>query len=144
MPCRGSERLRRLYAADQETRRRAEQGANAARALEHVSEAVLLVDEDGSIRFWNAGAEQLFGTEWRAAVGRSAAAVVPDYGRLVDAARRGERFVPLRIEDRPLVDPAVSTFEGGSVLPCEMPPRARFSSARADFVATASHELRTR
>jgi CHASE3 domain sensor protein len=111
------ERLRRLYAAEQETRRQAEQGANAARALEHVSEAVLLVDGDGSIRFWNAGAEQLFGIAPTAAVGRRAAIIVPEYGRLVDAATRGDRFVPLRIEDAERwVAPAVSTFEGGSVL----------------------------
>ena len=139
------ERLRRLYAAEQETRRRAEEGANAARALEHVSEAVLLVDSDGSIRFWNAGAEQLFGTAWRGAVGRSAAVVVPEYGRLVDAARRGERFVPLRIEDSDRwVDPAVSTFEGGSVLAVRDATAGYvLERARADFVATASHELRT-
>ncbi len=139
------ERLRRLYAAEQETRRRAEQGANAARALEHVSEAVLLVDGDGSIRFWNAGAEQLFGIASAAAVGRRAAIVVPDYGRLIDAVRRGDRFVPLRIEDAERwVDPAVSTFDGGSVLAVRDATAGYvLERARADFVATASHELRT-
>jgi len=139
------ERLRRLYAAEQETRREAEQGANAARALEHVSEAVLLVDGDGSIRFWNAGAEQLFGVAPTAAVGRRAAVVVPDYGRLVDAATRGDRFVPLRIEDvERWVAPAVSTFEGGSVLAVRDATAGYvLERARADFVTTASHELRT-
>jgi signal transduction histidine kinase len=139
------ERLRRLYAAEQETRREAEQGANAARALEHVSEAVLLVDGDGSIRFWNAGAEQLFGIAPTAAVGRRAAIVVPEYGRLVDAATRGDRFVPLRIEDvERWVAPAVSTFEGGSVLAVRDATAGYvLERARADFVTTASHELRT-
>jgi signal transduction histidine kinase len=139
------ERLRRLYAAEQETRRQAEQGANAARALEHVSEAVLLVDGDGSIRFWNAGAEQLFGIAPTAAVGRRAAIIVPEYGRLVDAATRGDRFVPLRIEDAERwVAPAVSTFEGGSVLAVRDATAGYvLERARADFVTTASHELRT-
>jgi signal transduction histidine kinase len=139
------ERLRRLYAAEQETRREAEQGANAARALEHVSEAVLLVDGDGSIRFWNAGAEQLFGIAPTAAVGRRAAIVVPEYGRLVDAATRGDRFVPLRIEDvERWVAPAVSAFEGGSVLAVRDATAGYvLERARADFVTTASHELRT-
>jgi signal transduction histidine kinase len=139
------ERLRRLYAAEQETRREAEQGANAARALEHVSEAVLLVDGDGSIRFWNAGAEQLFGIAPTAAVGRRAAIIVPEYGRLVDAATRGDRFVPLRIEDAERwVAPAVSTFEGGSVLAVRDATAGYvLERARADFVTTASHELRT-
>jgi signal transduction histidine kinase len=139
------ERLRRLYAAEQETRRQAEQGANAARALEHVSEAVLLVDGDGSIRFWNAGAEQLFGIAPTAAVGRRAAIIVPEYGRLVDAATRGDRFVPLRIEDvERWVAPAVSAFEGGSVLAVRDATAGYvLERARADFVTTASHELRT-
>src|SRR5439155_10179047 len=43
------ERLRRLYASEEEARLRAEQGANAARALAHVSDAVLLVDDIGAI-----------------------------------------------------------------------------------------------
>jgi len=139
------ERLRRLYAAEQETRREAEQGANAARALEHVSEAVLLVDGDGSIRFWNAGAEQLFGVAPTTAVGRRAAVVVPEYDRLVDAAARGDRFVPLRIEDvERWVAPALSTFEGGSVLAVRDATAGYvLERARADFVTTASHELRT-
>src|ERR1700704_1735853 len=77
------ERLRRLYASEEDARLRAEQGANAARALDHVSDAVLRVDDAGEIRFWNGAGEQLFGISERLAVGRQAAAIVPDYDRLV-------------------------------------------------------------
>jgi two-component system phosphate regulon sensor histidine kinase PhoR len=53
--------------------------------------------------------------------------------------------VPLRIVDTDRwVDPAVSTFEGGSVLAVRDATAGYvLERARADFVATASHELRT-
>src|SRR5207245_7098491 len=91
------ERLRLLYAAEEDARLRAEQGANAARALEHVSDAVLLVDDAGEIRFWNDAGEQLFEVSKGSAVGKRAAAVVPDYDRLVDAAHKQDGFVPVQI-----------------------------------------------
>jgi len=139
------ERLRVLYAAEEDARQRAEQGANASRALEHVSDAVLLVDDDGVIRFWNEAAEQLFGVEAAAAVTRRAATIVPDYGRLVDAAERDERFVPVRIDgDEHWLSPALSVFDGGTVLAVRDATAGYvLERARTDFVATASHELRT-
>ena len=139
------ERLRRLYASEEDARLRAEQGANAARALEHVSDAVLLVDDTGAIRFWNEAGEQLFDVSERLAVGSQAAAVVPDYDRLVDAAHRQDGFVPVVIGDSERwLSPALSEFEGGSVLAVRDATEGYIlERARADFVATASHELRT-
>ena len=111
------ERLRRLYASEEEARRRAEQGANAAQALAHVSDAVFLVDDAGVIRFWNAAGGQLFGISAREAVGRPATAVVPEYAGLVEAARRGDRFAAVRIGgDERWLAPMISTFDGGTVL----------------------------
>ena len=139
------ERLRRLYASEEEARLRAEQGANAARALEHVSDAVLLVDDAGAIRFWNEAGEQLFEVSERSAVGSQAAAVVPDYDRLVEAAHRQDGFVPVLIGgSERWLSPALSVFEGGSVLAVRDATEGYIlERARADFVATASHELRT-
>ncbi len=139
------ERLRRLYASEEDARLRAEQGANAARALEHVSDAVLLVDDAGAIRFWNEAGEQLFEVTERSAVGRQAAAVVPDYDRLVEAAHRQDGFVPVLIGgSERWLSPALSVFEGGSVLAVRDATEGYIlERARADFVATASHELRT-
>ena len=113
--------------------------------LAHVSDAVLLVDDGGAIRSWNEAGEQLFGITAGLALGRRADAVVPDYERLVDAAQRQDRFVPVRIEgtERWLA-PALSTFEGGSVLAIrDATAGYQLERARTDFVATASHELRT-
>jgi two-component system phosphate regulon sensor histidine kinase PhoR len=139
------ERLRRLYASEEEARMQAEQGANAAHALAHVSDAVFLVDDEGTIRFWNAAGEQLFGIPSHAAVGKQAIAVVPDYERLVEAAQRRDRFVPVRIAgDEHWLTPALSAFEGGSVLTIgDSTAGYVLERTRADFVATASHELRT-
>jgi len=138
-------RLARLYASEEEARVRAEQGANAAHALAHVTDAVFLVDDEETIRFWNAAGEQLFGVTAADAVGRRAAAVVTDYERLVDAAHRQERFVPVRIgSDERWLAPSVSTFEGGSVLTISDSTAGYvLERTRSDFVATASHELRT-
>jgi signal transduction histidine kinase len=139
------EQLRRLYASEEAARLRAEQDANAAHALEHVSDAVFLVDDAGVIRFWNAAGEELFGIPAAKAVGRPAAAVVPEYERLLDAARRSERFVPVPVdEDERWLSPALVTFEGGSVLTVSDATAGYvLERTRADFVATASHELRT-
>jgi signal transduction histidine kinase len=138
-------RLRRLYALEEEARLQAEEGANAARALEHVSEAVVLVDDDGQVRFWNQMAEELFGIAAERAIGSRAEATIPGYDHLVRAAERRERFVPVRVDDEDRwLTPSVSSFEGGSVLAVSDATTGYvLERTRADFVATASHELRT-
>src|SRR3954452_1506014 len=59
------ERLRRAYAEQ-------EQGAQASRALEHVSEGVFVVDHEDRVAYWNPAAEQLFSVEASDALGRPA------------------------------------------------------------------------
>jgi two-component system phosphate regulon sensor histidine kinase PhoR len=138
------ERLRRLYSAEEEARLQAEQGANAARALEHVSDAVLLVDEAGLIRSWNTAAEQLFAVPAGRALLRRADRVVPSYESLIAAAGEGT-LLPVTIDDdEHWLASSASEFEGGSVLTVRDATAAyRLERARSDFVATASHELRT-
>jgi two-component system phosphate regulon sensor histidine kinase PhoR len=132
------ERLRRAYAEQ-------EREAQASRALDHVSEAVFLVDANERIRYWNPAAEQLFAVEERAALGMPARSIVVDYDELVDAAESGDRFVPVMLEatERWLA-PVVSEFEDGHVIAVrDATASYALERARADFVATASHELRT-
>jgi PAS domain S-box-containing protein len=139
------ERLRLLYVAEEDARIRAERGANAARALENVSDAVLLVDDAGRVRSWNAAAERLFGLAAAAAVGRPAEEVVPDFSRLVESASDIEALVPVAVDDEERwLAAAINIFEGGSVLTVRDATAAhQLERARVDFVATASHELRT-
>jgi PAS domain S-box-containing protein len=138
------ERLRQLYAAEEQARIRAERGANAARALAHVSDAVVLADADELIRSWNAAAEQLFGISAESALGRRAGDVIPSFDDLVERSS-GSNLTPVRIsgEERWLAV-TVSEFEGGRVFTLrDATAEHLLERARADFVTTASHELRT-
>jgi signal transduction histidine kinase len=139
------ERLRRLYSAEEQARIRAERGANAARALAHVSDAVVLVDDDDRIGSWNAAAEQLFGVPTEAVLRRRGEDVIPSFAKLVAGSGGSGELTPVRIgdEDRWLAV-AVSEFEGGRVLTLrDATVEHLLERARADFVTTASHELRT-
>jgi signal transduction histidine kinase len=139
------ERLRVLYAAEEEARLDAEQDANSARALAHVSDAVLLIDDSGRVRSWNNAAEVLLGVSRAIAIARPAQEVVPEYARLVEGGRKRDAFVPVQVaENERWFAPALSTFEGGTVLTVrDVTGRYLLERARADFVTTASHELRT-
>jgi PAS domain S-box-containing protein len=137
------ERLRRLYSAEEQARIRAEQGANAARALAHVSDAVVLVDDTAQIQSWNNAAEELFGVSAEAAIGNVATAVFPEFTVLLERASNG--LTPVRIggEERWLAV-AVSRFDGGRVVTLrDATLEHALERTRSDFVTTASHELRT-
>ena len=137
------ERLRQLYSDEEQARIRAEQGANAARALAHVSDAVVMLDDSSRILSWNTAAEELFGIPGQVAMGRPAGAIFPEFGVLVE--RSGGNLTPVRIggEERWLAI-SLSRFEGGSVVTLrDATAEHTLERARADFVTTASHELRT-
>jgi len=137
------ERLRELYSAEEQARIHAEQGANAARALAHVSDAVVLVDDAARVLSWNTAAEDLFGISAEAAIGSTATAVFPEFSVLVE--RSGSGLTPVRIggEERWLAV-AVSRFEGGIVMTLrDATIEHVLERTRSDFVTTASHELRT-
>jgi len=139
------ERLRKLYAAEEQARIRAERGANAARALANVSDAVVLVDAGDRIRSWNAAAEQLFGVSAEAVLGRRTGEVIPSFVDLLEGSNGSNDLTPVRIggEERWLAV-AVSEFEGGRVSTLrDATAEHLLERARADFVTTASHELRT-
>jgi signal transduction histidine kinase len=131
------ERLRRLYVAEEEAREHAEVGANAARALEHIDEGVVLLDDRDSIRFRNAAAAEMFGAG-------EGAALVRDLALLEELAAE-QALTPFELggEERWL-RVAVARFEGGRVLTFhDVTDEQRLERARNDLVATASHELRT-
>jgi PAS domain S-box-containing protein len=139
------ERLRRLYSAEEQARIRAERGANAARALEHVSDAVVLLDDANRVRSWNTAAEQLFGLSAEAALEHPAPSLVPEFALLLERPAESQDLAPVRIggEERWLAV-AVSEFEGGRVLTLrDATTEHLLERSRADFVTTASHELRT-
>jgi signal transduction histidine kinase len=137
------ERLRVLYSAEEQGRIRAEQDANAARALAHVSDAVVMLDDSSRIMSWNTAAEELFNIPASSALGSPAAGVFPEFGVLIE--RSGGELTPVRIggEERWLAI-SVSDFDGGRVITLrDATVEHVLERARADFVTTASHELRT-
>jgi signal transduction histidine kinase len=137
------ERLRVLYSAEEQARIRAEHGANASRALAHVSDAVVMLDDGSRILSWNTAAEELFAISADAALGRPAGSVFPEFGILIE--RSGGELTPVRIggEERWLAI-SLSRFEGGRVVTLrDATAEHTLERARADFVTTASHELRT-
>jgi PAS domain S-box-containing protein len=135
-------RLRDLYLAEEHARERAEQGANSARALAHVSDAVVLVDDEGHVRSWNPAAERHFGVGDGFALGRRAEQVVPEYGSLLES---NDQFVPAEVDgEQRWFTATTSSFDRGHVLTVRDVTAAHaLERARTEFVATASHELRT-
>ncbi len=132
-------RLYQLFREERFARRAAEQAGEAARALAHVREAVVLLDADDVVRYWNPTAGALFGLE----PGDRDSALL----RRVAAAfqRGGTGARPIRLgEDERWLTGAESAFEGGRVLVFrDVTDDHRLEQLRSDFVATAAHELRT-
>ncbi len=131
-------RIWSLYDVERGLRESAERGDRASRSLQHVDDAVILVDPDDSIRYWNPAASRYLAVPEHEAVGRPLARVVPelaagDAGTPIT--RDGvERFFVVR----------ESRFPEGRVLVLQDATGEReLERTRSEFVATASHELRT-
>jgi signal transduction histidine kinase len=133
-------RLYELFRAERFARRDAEQGADAARALAHVREAVVLLDDADGVRYYNSGAAGLFGL--------SAGADSAELRRTLD--------IFAGVDESTVAHPVVldgqerwltqleTTFEGGRVIVFrDVSEDHRLEELRSDFVATAAHELRT-
>jgi signal transduction histidine kinase len=119
-----------------------ERRADAARALDHVADAVVLVDAEGVPRYWNRSAARLVGardgalTRW----GELAAVLAQ-----VDPEGRSGRTVPFGADGAERwLQVARSDFESGSVFALrDVTDERLLERTRSEFVATASHELRT-
>jgi signal transduction histidine kinase len=134
--------------------REAERRGDAARALTYVGDAVVLVDRDGILRYWNHAAEVLFRMRERATVGSAALDTVPGWATLTEhvrpvSASSGE-FAPtttvpvvLGDDERWLSCAAVDFGEGRVYAVRDVTEEHALEQERTDFVATASHELRT-
>ena len=133
-------RLYTLFREEQQARRDAEWSADAARALTHVREAVLLVEDSGAIRYANPSAIALFRLD-------DGNLESPELRRLIDdetsAPAGAPRPVTISGRDHWLTSTR-SRFDGGQVvLFRDVSDDRRLERLRSDFVATAAHELRT-
>jgi signal transduction histidine kinase len=141
-------RFGQLYESEQRSRREAESRSEAARALEHVSDGVILTDATGTIEFWNPGATAATGIAEHAAIGRSLHRLLPNWGRLAlqhDGLHGGgSALVPVQLEtERWLSVTSVDFGEGVVYAIRDVTEERALETMRSDFVATASHELRT-
>jgi K+-sensing histidine kinase KdpD len=134
--------------------REAERRGDAARALTYVGDAVVLVDRDGVLRYWNRAAELLFRMRERATLGSAALDTVPGWATLTEhvhpvSASSGEvaptTTVPVVLgDDERWLSCAAVDFEEGCVYAVrDVTEEHALEQERTDFVATASHELRT-
>jgi signal transduction histidine kinase len=130
--------------------RETERLANAARALDHVAEAVVLVDDRDAIRYWNGSAARLVGIPADAVLGKRAREAIPGWGELADRvdtdasppraltlplpSSRGERWCSVL---------GVRFAQGHVYTLRDVTAEHDLERIRSDFVATASHELRT-
>jgi signal transduction histidine kinase len=139
-------RLERLYRQELDARARAEVGANAAQALAHVGEAVVLLDDRNRLAYWNEGAEGLVGGGDAGALGQPASAVITEFAAVEQAAREeDETVVPLMVdgEERWYTVSQTAFAEGKVLVLRDVTDAQALEQARSDFVATAAHELRT-
>jgi signal transduction histidine kinase len=134
-------RLYRLYREERMARRAAEQSADASRALAHVREAVVLLDEDGVVRYWNPPAGALFGLVAGGGMSTDLEHALNEFHRAGE--NPGSRPLTFDGHERWLTC-AESPFDGGRVVVFrDMTDDHRLEQLRSDFVATAAHELRT-
>jgi signal transduction histidine kinase len=133
--------------------REIERRADAARALDNVGEAVVLLDRRGIVRYWNRAAATITGATTEV-LGQQLAEALPAWQSVLEhvpvaetstaeAARPATVPIEIDDEDRWYSTLAIS-FEEGTVFTLrDVTAEQRLERARHDFVATASHELRT-
>ena len=142
-------RLGQLYEAEQRSRQEAESRAEAARALAHVSDGVILTDSEGRVRFWNPGAEKLTGLDEDGAIGRELSRLLPGWERLArqpeaQSGFGGAAVLPIQLDrERWLSVMSVDFGDGVVYAVRDVTEERALETLRSDFVATASHELRT-
>jgi signal transduction histidine kinase len=141
-------RLGHAYAAEQQARAEAESRAEASRALSHVSDGVILTDPAGAVRYWNPAAARLTQIEASAAGGRRLWEVLPAWDGLIAQAHDGggaAAVLPLQVGGRERWVSIMSVDFGEGVVYAlrDVTEEHALEAMRSEFVATASHELRT-
>jgi PAS domain S-box-containing protein len=122
--------------------------ARAALVVEHVADGVLLVNNDGVIRFWNPAAEHITGLPASQALGRPAADVFPEWAAIEELAEKSHLrpfTQAVRVNERELwLSLTAVGFGDGSVYAFrDLTEERAVETLKSDFVSTISHELRT-
>jgi PAS domain S-box-containing protein len=132
--------------------REAERRGDASRALAHVDDGVVLLDEDGVVVSVNPAAERILSVDSEDVVGETALGSIGGWSEIEDNARpsegetRGPVTLPLVQSDGAERWVSVSgvDFGDGVVYALrDVTAERLLERTRSDFVSTASHELRT-
>ena len=132
--------------------REAERRGDATRALAHVDDGVVLVDQDGVVVSVNPAAARILAVDASEVVGETAIGAIGAWSEIDDNAKpergqtRGPVTLPLVLVDGTERWVSVSgvDFGDGVVYALRDVTEERLlERTRGDFVATASHELRT-
>jgi PAS domain S-box-containing protein len=137
----------RLYAESEDR-------AHASLVLSHVDDGVFLVDRDGIVRLWNPAAETITGISARSVIGRPVHEAIPSWeavarlipvGATPGAGENPVQAVPLEVDGGEIwVSLSGVGFAEGTVYAFrDLTAERRVEELKADFLATASHELRT-
>ncbi|MBW3628586.1 MAG: HAMP domain-containing protein [Gemmatimonadetes bacterium] len=124
-----------------------EERAEMQALIDSMSEGVLALARDGTVRRANPAARRMFGLGRRAqGLTPEAVARRPDFLRLVRRALAGETVTPTEFvsDGRSVLATAHPLPDGGAVLVfLDVSELRRLEGVRRDFVANASHELKT-
>jgi PAS domain S-box-containing protein len=137
----------RLYAESEDR-------AHASLVLSHVDDGVFLVDQDGVVRLWNPAAEAITGISAQNVIGRPVHEAIPSWeaveplipvGATPGAGENPVQAIPLELDGGEIwVSLSGVGFEEGTVYAFrDLTAERRVDELKADFLATASHELRT-
>ena len=146
------EQRRRLEAAEAAARAVAAEREQAAQVLEAVGDGVVLVDEDGVVRFWNRAAELITARAAAEVRDRPIGEAFPDWLALEPRIPVRERGAPPRSVTLPValghVDAwlsfvAVRGADGVVYTFRDVTSERQLEEEKSDFIATISHELRT-
>ena len=133
---------------------KSEERAHAALVLSHVDDGVFLVDRDGIVRLWNPAAETITGISAQNVIGQPVHEAIPSWasveplipvGETPGAGENPVQAVPLEVDAGEIwVSLSGVGFEEGTVYAFrDLTAERRVDEMKADFLATASHELRT-
>jgi PAS domain S-box-containing protein len=126
--------------------------SDANKVLTHVSEGVFLLDRAGVIQLWNPASAAITGIAAQAAMGKPASEAIPGWQEVSGRITVGTTREPVRASALPLdtdrgerwLSISGVEFIGGTVYAFrDITEEHRLDELKAEFIATASHELRT-
>ena len=141
-----------LEAAEAAARAVADERIQAARVLDAVGDGIVLVDENGVIRFWNRSAEIVTGVLAEEADGRPASEIFTAWQLIANEIPAAEGravarsvTLPVDVRNRELWLSFVAVRSSAGIVYAfrDLTIERELETAKSDFIATVSHELRT-